>query len=449
MKMRDCIISVIIPVYNAEKYLEDVIRDLRGQTLENFELILVNDGSKDGSLGIMEEASRKDARIKVFSQENKGGGAARNRGLKEAAGEYLLFLDADDRFEATLLEKVCAKAVETKAEIVVFDADTFDCTSGIKSEAPWLLKAGEYGGYIRQDGIIDATNKNAIIYKLTNTTVWNKLFRADFVREKRLAFQQKISVGDCMYFVMMALAYAERVAVLPEKLIHYRKGNPAGQLMNFDKHPFSTYEALKAVKNKLEETGKYSCLEKSFREFAWKDCCSRFRMLHSLQAEKCLYNVLHNGGIGELGLERGEEWIEDKAALTFYKNVKEHSYEEYRMEQDEKYRKCGLDIKEAYILPSFPLSQGARIVLYGAGNVGKSYFTQIMNTRRYRITGWVDKQYRLCGYPVKSPEELEDIDYDGIVISVFQKNTALIIKKYLESIGVEAEKIFWEEPIRI
>lgn len=448
MKMEDCIISVIIPVYNAEKYLEDAINDLSRQTLENFELILVNDGSADESLTIMEKAHSRDSRIKIFSQENKGGGAARNRGLVEAKGEYLLFLDADDRFEPTLLEKAYAKAIETKAEIVVFESDTFDCISGKKGEAPWLLRAQKYSTYISEDGIIDETYKNAVIYKLMNTTVWNKLFRADFVKEKQLAFQE-IYVVDSMYFVMLALAYAEKIAVLQEKLLHYRKDNPSGQLMNFDKHPLGAYEALQAVKNRLEETGKYSCLEKSYREFAWNDCCARFRMLHSLQAERQFFNILHNGGIKRLGLEHGEEWIEDKTARTFYKSVTDYSYEEYRMERDEKYRKYGLDIKEAYGLPLLPLSEGARIVLYGAGTVGKSYFMQIANTRQYRIVGWVDKQYQDCGFPVEAPKSLGNIDYDGVVISVFQKDTALAIQKYLESIGVEAGKIYWQEPIRI
>ncbi len=448
MKKETYIISVIIPVYNAEKYLAEALTDLRRQTFENYELILVNDGSADGSLKMLEEAQRRDKRIKVLSQENKGAGAARNRGLEEARGKYLLFLDADDRFESTLLEKVYAKAEETGAEITVFDADAFDCISGKRSEAPWLLKYQEFNTYISEDGILDKTYKNELIYRLTNTTVWNKLFRADFVKEKQLLFQE-IYVIDSMYFVMLALAYAETVSVLPEKLLHYRKDNPTGQLMNFDKNPSGVYEALGAVRDRLEATGKYSVMKRAFREFAWKDCCSRFRMLHSIQAEQCFYNILHEGGLKRLGLEHGEEWIQNKTALTFYICVREHSYVEYRLELDGKYRKYGLEIKDAYILPPFPLSKGAQIVLYGAGNVGKSYFVQLMNTGQYQIAGWVDKQYQTCGYPVEAPERLCDIACDGVVISVYQEKTALAIRHYLESMGVEAGKIYWKEPIRI
>ena len=446
--MQNCKVSVIIPVYNAEKYLREAIKDLRKQTFQNFEMIFVNDGSTDSTREILQEAWKQEARIKVFSQENRGAGAARNRGLIEAEGEYLLFLDADDRFEPTLLERVYRKAAETKAEIVVFDADAFDCISGKRSDAPWLLRDQEFGMYIRENGIIDGAYKNAIIYSLTNTTVWNKLFRADFVKEKQLVFQE-IYVVDSMYFVMLALTYAERIAILHEKLLHYRKNNPTGQLMNFDKNPLGAYEALGAVKDKLEETGKYSCMEKFFRKFAWNDCCTRFRMLHSLEAEKIFFNILHDGGIRRLGLEHGEEWIKDKSSLTFYKSVKEYSYEEYRVELDKKYRKYGLDIKEAYAFPSFPLSKGSQIVLYGAGSVGKSYFIQIMNTKEYKIVGWVDKQYQACGYPIEAPEKLSDIDCDGVVISVFQKNSALAIRNYLESIGIKREKIYWKEPIKI
>ena len=119
------------------------------------------------------------------------------------------------------------------------------------------------------------------------------------------------------------------------------------------------------------------------------------------------------------------------------------------MELDKKYRKYGLDIKEAYVLPSFSLPEGAQVALYGAGNVGKSYFIQIMNTGRYRIVGWVDKQYQACGYPIETPEKLRGIACDGVIISVFQKNVALAIRTYLESIGIETGKIYWKEPVKI
>ena len=102
-------VSVIVPVYNAERYLKQCVESILAQTLKNVEIIFVDDGSTDGSLEILKDYQAKDYRIRVISQENTGGGAARNRGMKEASGEYLCFLDADDYFEPAMLERMSSK----------------------------------------------------------------------------------------------------------------------------------------------------------------------------------------------------------------------------------------------------------------------------------------------------------------------------------------------------
>jgi len=108
-------VSIIIPVYNAEKYIREDLDSLLGQSLREIEVICVDDGSKDSSLKILEDYQRKDDRIKILKQENKGAGAARNEGMKEAKGDYLIFLDADDFFEKDMLEKSVGKMEEEES----------------------------------------------------------------------------------------------------------------------------------------------------------------------------------------------------------------------------------------------------------------------------------------------------------------------------------------------
>ena len=112
-------VSVIVPVYNAERYLKQCVESILAQTLKNVEIIFVDDGSTDGSLEILKDYQAKDYRIRVISQENTGGGAARNRGMKEASGEYLCFLDADDYFEPAMLERMSSKMDATGSDICV------------------------------------------------------------------------------------------------------------------------------------------------------------------------------------------------------------------------------------------------------------------------------------------------------------------------------------------
>lgn len=113
-------VSVILPVYNVSDYLRQCMDSIVGQTLKDIEIICVDDGSTDDSLAILKEYEAKDQRVKVIQQANAGAGAARNKGLEIATGEYLSFLDSDDFFEPDMLEKAWSKAHETRAQVVVF-----------------------------------------------------------------------------------------------------------------------------------------------------------------------------------------------------------------------------------------------------------------------------------------------------------------------------------------
>lgn len=437
-------VSVIVPVYNAAQYLQDAIDDLLMQSLQEFEIIFVNDGSIDESEKILENAMKKDARVKIINQENHGAGAARNTGLRAATGEYLLFLDADDRFEAELLEKAYEKAVETKAEIVVFEGDAFDCVTGKKSEMPWLLEGEKYGKFFSAECVLDAEMKADIVYSFTNSTVWNKLFLRKFVIANSLLFQEIYAV-DCMYFVMIALVKAKSIAILQRKLVHYRKDNPSGQIMNQEKNPLGVYEALKKVKDTLEKDQLFEKVEKEYICYAFQSCCTRFHFFHELLAEKMLYDKLHDGGLEKIGIVRGERYIR-KELFQFYQKLKTLSYEEYRFEIDVKRTQCGLMTTDMYAMPDFGFCSETKIILYGAGNVGKSYFIQLMNRNKYKVVGWVDKQYKNCGYPVGQPEKIADIDCDAVIIAVLKKEAAAAIKKNLIEMGIPEQKIYWEKP---
>ena len=113
-------ISIIVPVYNVEKYLKECLDSLINQTLEDIEIICINDGSTDNSLAILEEYQKKDSRIKVFSQRNQGVSAARNLGIEKATGEYLTFLDSDDRLELNTCEILYKETIAKNSDFLFF-----------------------------------------------------------------------------------------------------------------------------------------------------------------------------------------------------------------------------------------------------------------------------------------------------------------------------------------
>ena len=113
-------VSVIMPIYNAENFLKQSLDCLLQQTLKEIEIICVEDGSTDGTFKILKQYAKEDNRIKIIRQKNQGAGSARNRGLKEAKGEAVIFLDSDDLFHREMLEKAFLRMEEEQSDLVIF-----------------------------------------------------------------------------------------------------------------------------------------------------------------------------------------------------------------------------------------------------------------------------------------------------------------------------------------
>ena len=444
-----CKVSVIMPVYNAEKYLKESIGDILLQSLKEFELICVDDGSTDASRSLIEEYARGDCRVRLLTQKNQGAGAARNLGLCAAEGKYLLFLDADDRFEQDMLECAFEKAEKTSAQVVMFKGDRFDALTKKRMAHSGLLEYETYKECFDEDGRIKQVDKNNIVYSITNSTVWNKLFLHEFVKENALRFQE-IYGADTMYFVMSALASASDIVVLDRLLVHYRANTPGGQISNQDKTPTAIYEAGVEVKKYLDENRLYDVLETAFLNYMMKSCMLRFQFFHTLDAEKTLYKVLHEGGLRKLGMrEDNIEKISDRQCRDRVHRLMKLSYEEYLEEKIRTWKENKLIVSDMYLLPEFSIADGDKVVLYGAGFVGKSYYTQIQYQGKWKLQGWVDKEYLKCGYPVLNPEEIRNWDVDAVIVAIADKGLVARIKQYLCSMGIDENKVFWDVPKQI
>ncbi len=310
-------LSIIVPVYNASKYLEESIGDILGQTYEDFELICVNDGSTDNSLEILTCISKKDKRVIVINQDNEGGGRARNVGADYATGEYLLFLDADDKFEGNLVEKCIEKADKEKCEVLIYAADEFHYETNVIKPSPWLLQRAfeEYDG-------------NPFHY--TTTTVWNKLYRRDYINKYGIRHQDQRVTAFSMYFTFFALMYASRISFLDEVLLHYRSENPRSSMRRHDSSPLDTIIVLEAIWNKLKSDSFLAKKKDIYVNFAIKNIFERTGWFKEYDAFSVVYNELHNGGFIRIGLsEDNDVFIENKGWVEQKKNIMKYSISEY------------------------------------------------------------------------------------------------------------------------
>jgi len=252
-------VSVIIPCYNSAKYLRECMDSILNQTLDEIEIICVDDGSTDETPYILEKYAHTDHRMTILRQENKFAGAARNLGMTRAKGEYLIFLDSDDFFDLNMLKLAYSKAKEDCADVLVFSAYFYDNDSGKLTDAPWLLNTTylpKYRPFSRKD-------IPQHIFSFVSTPPWNKLFKRDYIMKTGLKFQTTQRMNDA-YFVMTAIALAERITTLDQKLLFYRANSPDSLQATASKTPTDIYYTLMGIQKALMNHNIYDQLEQSF-----------------------------------------------------------------------------------------------------------------------------------------------------------------------------------------
>lgn len=221
-------ISIIVPVYKVEKYLPTCIDSILAQTYDNFELILVDDGSPDNCGKICDDYAQNDSRIKLIHQKNQGVVIARNKAIEITKGEYLTFVDSDDFLEKTFLSETIQKAQETNADMVW--TDFFENSIWIKS----------------LPDNISLTDQNQVLsYFLTDNIkgfLWNKLIRRNFYQQCNIKTDEKCTMMEDKYIMLQLLSNNPRMAYIQNPLYHYNVR--ANSATNTETHPF-----IKALPN--------------------------------------------------------------------------------------------------------------------------------------------------------------------------------------------------------
>lgn len=417
-------VSVVIPVYNAEKYLSQCICSIQKQTLNDIEILCVDDGSTDHSTNLLRELQKRDMRIHIFQQVHQGAGAARNNALKNANGEFVCFLDADDYWmDTTALEKLYNQA---KTQQV--------CICG-----------GQYN--MEKEGVIYAVN----IYRMFGVNWEKKLtvkymtyqsdfYYTNFIYNRQLLLMNQISFPtyrrfeDPPFFVKAMFAsevfcivdvpfYCYRVG---HKNVRYTESMVADQMQGMiDNLSFSRKNSLK----KLHRLTYYRILEvcnRGMKEFVVGHNAALFRKL------------------SEANDEIEWKWLEEACKINerilrpladMQKNLGRESGE------------ADIVCSEKWILPTAYLEDGSRVALYGAGDVGKCYFRQLQKSETLHLCAWADRNYdrkAVPEYELISPGQLGAVAFDYVVIGVAQILAAMEIMDNLQKLGIPPEKVVWD-----
>lgn len=261
------LLSIIVPVHNGESWAIPAVDGILSQTRASFELIAIDDASRDATPNILAERCGEDSRIRVLTHETcLGAGPSRNDGMDIARGKYLLFLDADDLFEPNLVERVVTEAERIDADVVLFGADEFE------TEGEWRSNR-----FLLVSDLVPAAvpfNRNDIpnrLFQLCTPEPWTKLFRRDFAMENGLRFQGLQNTND-MLFTLSGLALAARVGAVPDVLVHHRVGRPGSIQASRGRDSLAFLAALRAVKQRLEVEGLFDQLAESFANLVVFHC---------------------------------------------------------------------------------------------------------------------------------------------------------------------------------
>lgn len=383
------LISVIVPIYNAGNYLEECIESIIQQTYNRLEIILVDDGSTDGSSKVCDQYAQKDTRIVAIHQINMGAASARKNGVLCATGEYISFVDADDQIDSGMI----AFFIENIGEC---DLITSGChCEDLPNQYHERVDSFEEGIY-DTEGAMEYFIANMITYQNRYEDgilpfLFNKMYRAAIVKDAIKDITSSIVYAEDRDLLFRCVLKSGAIRVTHKSFYYYR---------------YRQESIMRTVNKRFmcDLNGLYLSLEKVFEEHPLRE-----NLMHQLQLfiVSRIYSVTHFMGFSN-----------DAQIAT-------------------------------YVFPFTALDRDSKIILYGAGKVGIDYYRQIFRRKLAEMVLWVDKgweNYQKDYLPVSSPKEIQNCVFDYMIIAVKRAELANEIRQELISMGIAEEKILWDAP---
>ena len=214
-------VSIIVPVYNVEKYLSVCMDSCINQTLYDIEIICVNDGSTDKSLEILEKYAAIDNRIKIINKKNGGLSSARNAGIKASNGNWIMFLESDDSLSLNACERIWKEALEEPTDIIVFGSDMFPSHPQPSEWHKWVLNVQTKRVYLFTPEVL-------LNIPSSKPFVWRQAFSKELLEKTGVLFDESVKYGEDIVFQFEIFPYASNISYIADKLYnyrHYRKGS--------------------------------------------------------------------------------------------------------------------------------------------------------------------------------------------------------------------------------
>lgn len=375
-------LSVVVPVYNSEKYLKRALQSVLQQTFPVYEVICVDDGSTDESLGILNRYVLEDKRVKVFRKENGGPTSARKAGIGQARGDYVAFVDADDFIEPVMYEKLMGLADEYNADMVTsgFIRDYGNHVT-VNDEK---IRPGVYNGSRIKTGILGQLVNQSVFYETgISPSLCNKIFRADKLKPVQMCVDDRIAIGDDDAVIYPFLFRSSSIVVSGSSYYHYC---------------IRENSAVMGVRREDDTAAVHLLLEYLEKEFRDADMPGL-----NLMRQFCLL----------------------RESFLMLRNVPEAVY--YDGE---------------FLYPYGKIRKTDKILLYGAGKLGVE-LREYLEQEGFFIVGWADRSSNREG--IIRPNMICQVEFDYVIISVLIADVVQQIREELKMMGILDEKILYAD----
>lgn len=377
------LISVIVPIYHVEEYLEECIQSIISQTYHHLEIILVDDGADDGCGEICDKYAELDERIKVIHQENKGLDGARKAGISAATGEYVGYVDGDDWIEPEMYQRLIEFA--KKYDVDVVESGVIDSwTSQSKFRVSYLAE-GVYKGEKFEQEIEPRLLYCGKFFRYgISPYLWSKLFKKEKLQKYQLLEEILNCTADDVVVTMPCVANTKSLYITHSCYYHYRVRTNSGKRRENVERVMNFINSRGLLKNRFVETKLMDEADKQIDYFT-------------------MYWLLMNG-----------PYVFDD-----------------------------LD-SEIILVPFGGIHRKSRIVVYGAGAAGM-HMHNYLERISANVVAWLDKNYISLQDTIEvfAPSAIKELDFDYVVISILRGELVDDVRRELKKLGVAEEKILW------
>lgn len=379
------LISVIVPIYRVEEYINQCIWSIRNQTYRNIEIILVDDGSDDQCPQICEQHAKEDRRIKVIHKKNGGADSARKAGILAATGKYIGYVDGDDWIEPEMYEKLLVYAKKYGVDVV--ESGIIDSGENIQRIRTPYLGEGCYKGALFEEKVMPSLLYVGCFYE---SGIFSYLVTKLFLKEKIMKYQMLEGIAsriqDDTMIGMPCVAHTRSLYITHDCYYHYR--------MRVDSSKSQIYQEEMVVADLVE---------------CYPQFLSKFKGT-GLDDKQLHYYVMY--------------WLFYKAPGVF-----DHT--------------C----KNDFLMPFGNIGKQKKVVLYGAGASGIHLERYIRNAAGGAIVGWADRNYRDLQGMLKiiDPQKILNLEYDYVIVSILKAKAVRGAIRDLMDIGIPENKILWIE----